>query len=68
VSSLTDKEIKEANRYYWIVKGSLIPSSSSEDSVAAIYRSYFVRIWGNDEAYIHETGFEEAWEQRMNNE
>jgi len=57
-------KVKEANRFYWIVKGHLIPESWSEDQVLKIYDSYMVRIWGNHEAIVHEEGFEEAWNER----
>ena len=40
---------KEANRFYWIVKGSLIPQSWSDKDVEGIYYSYMKRIWGNHE-------------------
>lgn len=30
-------QIKEANRYYWIVKGRLIPDGWSEKDIMAIY-------------------------------
>lgn len=55
---------KEANRFYWIVKGQLIPLSWPDKEVEAIYNSYMKRIWGNHEAIIHEVGFEHAWKQR----
>jgi len=61
---MTKWEIKEANRYYWIVKGQLIPESWSEKDVNAIYESYFSRIWGNHENQIHAIGFEAAWKRR----
>lgn len=57
-------QLKEANRYYWIVKGQLIPESWSETDVMKIYESYFRRIWGNHEAGVHTEGFEGAWEAR----
>lgn len=60
-------EIKEANRYYWIVKGQLIPESWSETDVNAILNSYMKRIWGNHEAIVHEDGFERAWDERRKN-
>jgi hypothetical protein len=41
---------KEANRFYWIVKGQLIPESWTDEDVEAIYHSYMKRIWGNCEA------------------
>ena len=55
---------KEANRFYWIVKGQLIPESWSDKDVERIYNSYMKRIWGNHEAIVHEEGFERAWEDR----
>ena len=61
---MTYFERKEANRYYWMVKGQLIPASWSEDDVKKTYDSYFKRIWGNHEAPIHEIGFEAAWSKR----
>lgn len=59
------EQIKEANRYYWIVKGQLIPVSWSLDQIEKIYYSYMERIWGNHENVVHETGFEEAWNKRL---
>ena len=58
---MTSFQIKEANRYYWIVKGRLIPDGWSEKDIMAIYESYFSRIWGNHEAASHQVGFEHAW-------
>lgn len=55
---------KEANRFYWIVKGQLIPRSWPDKEVEGIYNSYMKRIWGNHEAIIHEVGFEAAWKRR----
>jgi hypothetical protein len=55
---------KEANRYFWRVKGHLIPEGWSDDQVMAVYDSYFKRLWGNNESYQHEIGFEAAWAQR----
>ena len=62
---MTIQEIKEANRYYWIVKGQLIPECWSDKDVNAIYDSYFVRLWGNHEICYREEGFQEAWEERQ---
>lgn len=58
-------ELKEANRFYWMVKGQLIPESWSDKDIKATYDSYFKRLWGNHEAMIHEVGFEAAWSQRQ---
>lgn len=62
---MTYSRLKEANRYYWMVKGMLIPESWSDDQIEKIYVSYFDRLWGNHEACVHEIGFEAAWAQRQ---
>ena len=56
---------KEANRFYWLVKGQLIPTSWSDIDVERIYDSYMKRLWGNHEriAYASE-GFEELYAER----
>lgn len=61
---MTAAERKEANRYYWIVKGHLIPESWGDESIQSVLDSYFARIWGNHENVVHEEGFEEAWNIR----
>lgn len=58
---------KEANRFYWIVKGQLIPDSWSDKDVEGVYNGYMKRIWGNHENIVHEEGFEEAWDERFRN-
>lgn len=56
---------KEANRFYWLVKGSLIPTSWKDEDVEGIYNSYMKRLWGNHErAAYGEVGFEAAWKAR----
>ena len=60
---MTYFQLKEANRYYWMVKGMLIPESWSEQDILKTYESYFSRLWGNHEACVHEIGFEAAWAQ-----
>jgi len=55
---------KEANRFNWIIRGKLIDKSWSDKDIEAIYHSYFKRLWGNHENYIHEIGFEQAWKAR----
>lgn len=62
---MTPFQYKEANRYYWIVKGHLIPISWNEKDIMSIYKSYFARIWGNHENCVHEVGFEVAWTKRQ---
>jgi hypothetical protein len=56
---------KEANRYFWIIKGHLIPQQEPDHIVESYYDNYFKRLWGNNELYLHEDGFEEAYEQRV---
>ncbi len=63
--NMTPYEHKEANRYYWIVKGHLIPDAWSEKDILSVYNGYFDRIWGNHENVVHEDGFEEAWTKKM---
>ena len=55
---------KEANRLNWIIKGKLIDASWSDDDVERTYHSYFKRLWNNNENYIHEDGFQQAWDDR----
>ena len=61
---MTPYQRKEANRLYWKVKGHLVPESWSEKDILEMYESYFRRLWGNHEQYIHERGFEQAWKRR----
>jgi hypothetical protein len=62
---MTYFQLKEANRFYWMVKGQLIPESWSDQDIIKTYESYFARIWGNHEAPTHEIGFEAAWAKRQ---
>jgi hypothetical protein len=55
---------KEANRLNWMIKGQLIDTSWSDTEVEKTYHSYFKRLWGNNESYIHEDGFEDAYKIR----
>lgn len=61
---MSPEEFKEANRLMWMVKGHLIPKEYSESDIESVLRSYFARLWHNEEAYVNEEGFEEAWEKR----
>jgi hypothetical protein len=54
---------KEANRLNWMIKGQLIDKSESDTTIERIYDSYFKRLWNNNENYIHEEGFEEAYQK-----
>jgi len=55
---------KEVNRFLWIVKGRLAPDEYSEQDYLDVYDSYFKRLWGNHENYVHEKGFEEAYTEK----
>ena len=39
----------------------------TEQTILNSYDSYFKRLWYNEEAYIYEKGFEDAW-KKLNNE
>jgi len=62
---VTRYQFKEANRYYWIVKGMLIPDSWSDKDIMSVYNSYMERIWHNHEASsVHSIDFEAAWKAK----
>lgn len=63
---MTVSEFKWANELHWMVKGHLIPRDWADDEqqVESMKNSYLKRLWGNHEASIHLTGFDQAWEQR----
>lgn len=58
---------KQANRFNWMVKGSLIDISESDATVERIYNSYFKRLWGNHENVYKEAGFDVAYAERLQN-
>jgi hypothetical protein len=63
---MTYFQYKEANRFYWMVKGQLIPESWSDKDIIKTYDSYMTRLWGNCERAEYSTlGFEAAWAQRQ---
>jgi len=64
----TEAVRKEANRFNWMIKGKLIDPIETDASVEKIHDSYFKRLWNNNESYIHEAGFELAWEERFQQE
>ena len=49
------------HRVFWIVKGYI----ATDENAAACYDSYFRRIWYDEESYIYEEGFEEAYEKKF---
>lgn len=58
-------KLREAARLYWMVKG-FIPEwlvVSDEKELDSIIYLYTNRMWNNEEAYLHEEGFDEAWEK-----
>tara|TARA_B110000902_G_scaffold81424_1_gene96639 strand:+ start:1191 stop:1451 length:261 start_codon:yes stop_codon:yes gene_type:complete len=57
---------KEANRYFWLVKGHLIPKVESDKIVEGYYNSYFKRLWNNESQCLdaYEKGFEAAYKIR----
>lgn len=61
---LKEVNFKEANRRMWMVKGQLIPDQYKDSDIEDLSNSYFNRIWYNEEAYIYEEGFEEAYREK----
>tara|TARA_B100000123_G_scaffold272107_1_gene253609 strand:- start:69 stop:257 length:189 start_codon:yes stop_codon:yes gene_type:complete len=55
---MADVSLKECCRLFWMVKGHL---NTSEETIRSSYNGYFKRLWYNNEAYIKEEGFEEAY-------
>jgi hypothetical protein len=57
-------DLKEANRLFYSVKGSLIPDDYTPEDITEMYNSYFKRLWGNHEASTRDEKFEELWANR----
>ena len=57
---------KEANRYFWLSKGRLIPKHEPDHKVEEYYHEYIKRIWNNESGAtdIYELGFEQAYKER----
>lgn len=53
---------RDAYRIFWIVKGHF---NATESCIFDCYDSYFKRVWHNEEAYIYEEGFEEAYKATL---
>jgi hypothetical protein len=64
---MTQNEIKEAYRLFWMVKGHI---NTTENTILSSADGYFKRLWlsGADGAPLeeYEKGFEEAWENFQN--
>ena len=58
-------DIKEANKMFYMVKGHLIPDEWPDDDIVKMYDGYFKRMWGNNEFFHCEEGFEEAWNKKL---
>ena len=56
----SEKHLKQCYRLLWIIKGHI---NMSEADVLAAYEGYFKRVWYNEESWVSEEGFEEAWEE-----
>ena len=54
---MSNVELKEAARLFWIMKGHL----TDEDTMKESYNGYFKRVWYDEETYYKTEGFEEAW-------
>lgn len=66
---MTEPDLKEASRLFWLVKGHL---NTSDETILSSYNGYFKRLWidGSNGAPIadYEEGFEEAWQKRLDNQ
>jgi hypothetical protein len=58
---------KEVNRFMWVLKGQLVPDGYSEKDYEDTHKIFLKRLWGNDENYVHEEGFEEAYKEKYKN-
>lgn len=58
---MNEQRRKEAYRLFWIIKRHLKPFSDKD--LENLYNSYFYRAWYNEESYLYEEGFEEAYEE-----
>ena len=56
----SEEHLKQCYRLLWMVKGHI---NMSELDVLALYNSYFKRVWYNEESWMAEEGFDEAWEE-----
>ena len=53
-------DYKQEYRLFYMVKGHL---NTTHDTVMKSADGYFRRLWNNNEAYLHEEGFEEAFKK-----
>lgn len=52
---------REMHRIFYMVKGYI----ADDDTARACYDSYCRRLWYNEEAYLREDGFDEAYEKKF---
>ena len=57
---MTQSEIKENCRLFYMVKGHL---NTSLDTINKCAPGYFKRLWHNEEAYLYETNFERHYKR-----
>lgn len=57
-----DVSDKEIAKMFFMTKGHL----TEMKTMTECYNGYFKRMWSNNESYIHEVGFEEAWRTYKN--
>ena len=57
-------DYKQEYRLFYMVKGHL---NTTHDTVMKSADGYFRRLWNNNEAYLHEEGFEEAFKKVLDN-
>jgi len=57
-------DYKQEYRLFYMVKGHL---NTSHATVMQSADSYFRRLWNNNEAYLREEGFEEAFKKVLDN-
>ena len=55
---------RDIAKMFYIVKGHITDKITMKDS----YDGYFKRMWGNHEICYHEDGFENAYEEYLNEE
>ena len=57
-------DYKQEYRLFYMVKGHL---NTTHDTVMKSADGYFRRLWNNNEAYLHEEGFEESYKKVLDN-
>ena len=61
MNRMTPEVRKEAHRRFWMIKGHLACKDWDDDALYKMHESYLKSLWGNEEAYLWEEGFEEAY-------